>query len=146
MKKLTKIASGVLAIGVLMATGVTTFAATNMPANTDTDSSNTAISNIEEGKRPMHLGHGKARRDHGNMERPELTDDQKAEMAENMKERLAEQLKDGNISQEEYDQAISDIEEGKRPMHLGHSKTRKSNQARGQAGLCDIEKPEVTDQ
>ncbi len=143
MKKLTKIASGVLAIGVLMATGVTAFAATDIPANTDTKSSNAAISEEATNRRSMKKG--KTAR--GIMERPELTEDQKAEMTENMKERMDEQLKDGNITQEQYDQALSNIEEGKRPMNLGHGNGngRKARADRGQRGLCNIETPEVTD-
>lgn len=141
MKKLTKIASGVLALGFLMATGVTTFAATDIPANTDTKSSNAAIS--EEATNRRSIKKDKTAR--GNMERPELTEDQKAEMTEHMKERMDEQLKDGNITQEQYDQALSKIEEGKRPMNLGHGNGRKARADRGQGGLCNIETPEVTD-
>lgn len=46
-------------------------------------------------------------------ERPELTEEQKAEMLEKAKAQLAEKLKNGEITQEEYDQAIADAEAGK---------------------------------
>jgi len=64
----------------------------------------------------------RGKRDFGNMERPELTDEQKAEMADNLKVRLVEQLDDGKITQEQYDQVIAAIAEGKMPNLLGRSK------------------------
>lgn len=126
MKNLIKIGSGILAMGVLMTTGITVFATSDTDANMDVNSANTLISEESTNRRSM----GRCNGGFGNMERPELTEDQKAEMEENMKERLAEQLEDGNITQEEYDQAISDIAEGKRPMFSG----------RGRGGFCNMER------
>ncbi|MGO1580165.1 MAG: hypothetical protein ACTHWZ_01980 [Peptoniphilaceae bacterium] len=130
MKNLIKIGSGILAMGVLMTTGITVFATSDTDANMDVNSANTLISEESTNRRSM----GRCNGGFGNMERPELTEDQKAEMEENMKERLAEQLEDGNITQEEYDQAISDIAEGKRPMFLGRG------------GFGNMERPELTEE
>lgn len=131
MKNLTKIVSGILAIGILVATGVTALAASDIAADTTTNQSNTTISERFSNKGLMKMGkHG-----FGNKERPELTDEQKATMAENMKERLAEQLKDGKITQEQYDGILSDIVEGKKPMFLGMG----GGKGRGNHGPCNIE-------
>ena len=48
-----------------------------------------------------------------------LTDEQKAEMQTKMKERLAQQLADGSITQEQYDQCITSIDNGELPMKHG---------------------------
>ena len=45
-------------------------------------------------------------------EKPELTDEQKAKMQKKHKEELAKQLESGEISQEQYDEAISRMESG----------------------------------
>ncbi len=50
---------------------------------------------------------------HGIMgERPELTEEQKAEMAENAKTKLDEKLASGELTQEQYDEIIAKIESG----------------------------------
>ncbi|NCC87007.1 MAG: hypothetical protein EOM05_03940 [Clostridia bacterium] len=104
MKNLTKIVSSVLAVGVLLTTGITAFATTDTEANTTT-SSNTTISEKSCDK--------------GSMKKVELTDEQKAEKADKMKETLAQKLDDGSITQEQYDKAIANIADGKKPMILG---------------------------
>ena len=45
-------------------------------------------------------------------EQPELTEAQKAEMITKAKEVLSQRLAEGNITQEQYDQAIAKVEEG----------------------------------
>lgn len=115
MKKLTGIVSGILAIGVLVTTGYATFAGSDTDANTDKNLYNTFISEDNTNRRYMRRGGGCF----DNNERQEVTEEQRAEIENNMKERLQEQLKDGYITQEQYDQAISDIAEGNRPMYLG---------------------------
>ena len=132
MKNLTKFVSSVLVIGTLTTGGITSFAATEIAVDaSDKMSSNTIISeeapNISSMKRSKH--------GLSIMEKPELTDEQKSEMTVNMKERLVAQLNDGNITQEQYDQALTDISEGKRPNILRE----------GKRGLNNKEKPELTD-
>ena len=54
----------------------------------------------------------------GKREIPELTDEQKAEMKEKFKSELLEKLENGEITQEEYDESISAIENGTyKPKH-----------------------------
>ena len=53
--------------------------------------------------------------------RMELTEEQIAERAENARERLAQRLADGKITQEEYDEKITALENGEFPLH-GRSK------------------------
>ncbi|MGO3019266.1 MAG: hypothetical protein ACTIH2_08980, partial [Anaerococcus sp.] len=93
-----------------------------------------AISDIEEGNRPMYFGRGHSGFD--NIEKSELTEEEKSEMEEYMKERLSQQLNEGYITQEYYDQAISDIEEGNRPMYFG----------RGHGSFDNMKRSELTEE
>jgi hypothetical protein len=53
-------------------------------------------------------GHGFVDRGKGfNCERPEMTDEQKAEMKAKMQEQLAQDLADSKITQEQYDAMIN---------------------------------------
>lgn len=129
MKKFNKIVSGALIVGVLMSTGVTTFAATNT---------------IE----PSALA-SKESRDLANTQRPDkskrsqLTDEQKVQKIDTMKENLKERLDAGEVSQEEYDQVIKDIEDGIKPMGLRKGKDRPGNMER--PDLTDEEKSQIID-
>ena len=120
MKKLNKIISGALMVGVLMSTGVTALAATDTPEP----------SRVESMKR--------CNRNFDGSERPELTDEEKAQMADKMKDRLSEQLEAGRITQEQYDQAIADIAAGKKPMGLAKHKGK----GKGKDCSADAERPE----
>lgn len=68
MKNLTKIISSALLVGVLIATGINTFAATGTETNTTTSPSNIAISEKISDKGSMKKGKG----GFGNRERPKL--------------------------------------------------------------------------
>ena len=48
----------------------------------------------------------------------ELTDEQKAEMTAKMQEKLAQKLADGEITQEQYDEIIAAIQDGKMPVGM----------------------------
>jgi hypothetical protein len=52
------------------------------------------------------------------IERKELTDEQKAELIKDINENLAKNLSDGNITQEQYDEAIAAIQDGKIPFGI----------------------------
>ncbi len=132
MKNLTKFVSSVLSIGVLATGGITAFAATDIEADTSTSSSNPTISQGAPDISSMKRSRGSF----GEMEKREPTDEQKTEMAEHINERLAEQLKDGKITQEQYNQAITDVEEGERPNILRE----------GRGGFGNMEKRELTDE
>lgn len=131
MQKLSKIISSVIVIGTLTAGGITSFATTEISVDASGEmSSNTTISEEASDTSLTRRAKGASR----NNEKLELTDEQKVEKFENIKEKLAEQLKDGKITQEQYDQAISDIAEGKKPMSLG----------KGKQGFANKERPELT--
>ena len=64
----------------------------------------------------MFMGNGKMK----GFERREITEEEKASMKEKMTKKLSERLANGEITQEEYDECLKNIEEGKpmmgRPM------------------------------
>jgi len=66
---------------------------------------------------PEVLGKGRGRG--GETDCTEWTEEQKAEMQTKMKERFEQLLADGKITQEQYDQALNDITEGKIPEISG---------------------------
>jgi len=159
MKKISVVASTVMAVGLLAASGVTAFAAnTNTTGTLKTNVSTVttslektnlsseemeshmkeklaqfladgkitqeqydqAISDIAEGKMPEVFGKGRGRG--GETDSTEWTEEQKAEMQTKMKERFEQLLADGKITQDQYDQAMSDIAEGKAPEMPGRDK------------------------
>ncbi|MEA4832087.1 MAG: hypothetical protein VB118_05670 [Oscillospiraceae bacterium] len=87
-----------------------------------------AIAAIDNGKLPF-LGKG----GFFGIAKSELTDEQKAEMIAKAKERLAQSLADGKITQEQYDKAITAIDNGKLPFL-------------GKGGFFGIAKSELTDE
>jgi len=156
MKKISVVASTVMAVGLLAASGVTAFAAntnttgtlkTNVSAVTTSlektklsseemeshmkeklaqfladgkitqEQYDQAMSDIAEGKAPEMPGRDKD--ESGEKNRPEMTEEQKSEMLSKMKEKIAQLLADGKITQEQYDQALNDITEGKIPEISG---------------------------
>lgn len=143
MNKFKKIVSGTLLVGVLVATSVTAFAAVDGGAvkedlnpqvqlNTQTqtrehreENSHFGLGerfhrNNEEGFRKEH--HGSGRGHHRNLEngeRPELTEEQRALRTEELRVRASEALASGNISKEQYDGVIKDIDAGLKPMFQG---------------------------
>ena len=69
---------------------------------------------IESGEFPMS---GRRSRDRGEgRERPELTEEQKAERIAQMKEKLEQRLADGSITQEEFDEKTAALESGEYPF------------------------------
>jgi uncharacterized membrane protein len=159
MKKIAVVASTVMAVGLLAASGVTAFAAntnttstlkTNVSAVTTSlektklsfeeiesqmkeklaqfladgkitqEQYDQAMSDIAEGKMPEMFDRGRG--GYGENDSTELTEEQKAEMQSKMKERFAQLLADGKITQEQYDQAMSDIAEGKTPEMPGRDR------------------------
>ena len=109
-------------VAVLMSTGLTAFAATTTPVQPS------KLESVERGNRGPRPGRP---------DRPELTEEQKAQMADQMKVRLGELLENGTITQEQYDQAIADIADGKRPGLRGLGRT--------EDGACDMERPDRSD-
>lgn len=165
MKNLKKIVSGTLLVGVLVATSVTAFAAVgNNPSqealNTQTQTQerqhNTeferGFNRSEESNEGFGMGHRGSRKGHRNTdghhrnfengERPELTEEQKNIRTEEMKVRLSEALAAGNISQEQYNAAMEEINSGLRPMfqgrghHGNHGQNRSGNF--GHRGMCGL--------
>lgn len=164
MKKISVVASTVMAVGLLAASGVTAFAAnTNTTGTLKTNASavttslektklsseemeshmkeklaqfladgkitqeqyDQAISDIAEGKMPEVFGKG--RDGCGEKDSTEWTEEQKAEMQTKMKERFEQLLADGKITQDQYDQAMSDIAEGKAPEMPGRDESGEKN-------------------
>ncbi len=144
MKKIAVAASTIMTVGLLAVSGANTFAANPTGTSVTTSLAQTklsfeemeskvkeelaqsladgkitqeqydqAISDIADGKMPEMFD--KDRGGYGEKDRPELTEEQKAEMQTKMKERFAQLLSDGQITQEQYDQAMSDITQGKMP-------------------------------
>ncbi len=171
MKNLKRIVSGTLLVGVLVATGVTAFAAVGSNPSQEALNRQTQVQerqhNTEfergysrpEGEyfRPNEVnedftrGHRKSRRGHMNSgwghrntgghhrnfdngQRPELTDEQRAIRTEEMKVRLSEALAAGNISQEEYNRIMEEINSGLRPRFLGNGHHR--SEEFGHRGNC----------
>ena len=142
MRKLTKITTTLLTLGILASTGTAAFATTASTTTTETrvelteeqkaerlekmkerlaedladgkitqEQYDQMLSSMESGEFHMNRGGGK-------ME--ELTDEQKEEMLTKMKERLAEELAEGKITQDQYDESIADIEAGNFPAGGRH--------------------------
>ena len=115
MKKTPKIISGVLVVGLLATISIMAFAASEAGDAAAVNSENPAGSKplFDKASRKgegFHIG-----------ERTELTDEQKAEMTARMKDRLAQQLSDGKITQEQYDQCLTSVVDGKMPMPFGRA-------------------------
>ena len=115
MKKPTKLISSMLVLGGLIMTGVTTFAATEAENNAINPVSQTTFLEGTRTRGSMKKG----QRGHNNMEGSHLTEEQQTERIEQKKERLGEQLKEGNITQEQHDEALTAILEGKKPALFG---------------------------
>lgn len=173
MRKISVVASTVMAVGLLAASGVTAFAAnTNTTSTMKTNASavttslektklsseemesqmkeklaqfladgkitqeqyDQAISDIAEGKMPEVFDKGRG--GCGEKDSTEWTEEQKAEMQAKMKERFEQLLADGKITQDQYDQAMSDIAEGKAPEMPGRDKD----------GSGEKNRPEMTEE
>ncbi|MCL2663710.1 MAG: SHOCT domain-containing protein [Oscillospiraceae bacterium] len=78
------------------------------------DEFNERIAAIDSGEYQFSGRSGRSR--DRNVERAELTDDQRAERLANAKERLEQRLADGSITQEEYDEKLAGLESGEYPF------------------------------
>ena len=74
------------------------------------------LAKIESGEFNPGFGRGPGKgnfgKGPGNFERPEMTEEQKAEMKAKVKENLKARLDEGKITQEEYDEQLAKIENG----------------------------------
>lgn len=95
-------------------TAVSSIESTQNQASEQSDKNNCICNGNGIGKEGKG-GRGKGKGQKGNMsERPELTEEEKAEMKARRDERLAQDLADGKITQEEYDEMInSDFQIGR---------------------------------
>ena len=101
MKKITKVISALAVLGALSAASMSVFATTEEA----TPATSSSMSTEQERGKRFYFS-----------ENSELTDEEKVEHLERIKEKLAACLADGKMTQEEYDQALADVEAGKLPM------------------------------
>jgi len=130
--KLKKIISILCAAALICSISVTVYAATADSRTNDKSNSTKSTLGFNSDDKSSRFEKGTE---------PELTDEQKAEMEakraemlEEIKARLAQELADGKITQEQYDEKIAAIENGK--MHG----------MRGSKPGFKGEKPELTDE
>jgi len=74
---------------------------------------NEALAKIEDGD--FHFGrmHGKRPNPENMTEKPELSEEEKSEMQEKFKSELASKLENGEITEEQYNEILENIESGK---------------------------------
>jgi hypothetical protein len=106
--KMTKVFAVITVVALLSTTSVVAFAASSTPGNSPkerpalTDEQRAErFGGFKNGERPDFGGRGIKG------ERPEMTDEQKAEMQAKMQEKLAQALAEGKITQEQYDAMIN---------------------------------------